>query len=112
DVINLDRATLLAYNAAQEKTFVTSDSDKFHISLDRPQSHELFDRLEKDGLQDALKATRDAAWVQGLKAAFASLPPVNVKIAPAVTELAPEYLLRQALGAGKETRALPALDAD
>lgn len=112
DVISLKRATLLAFSAAQEKTFVTSDSDKFHISLDRTQSIELFDSLEKAGLAKAEKETSATPWVQKLKATLAGLPDVSITIKPSITDLSTPYLLDQVLGAGKETKSMPKLDQD
>jgi len=112
DVISLKRATLLAFSAAQEKTFVTSDSDKFHISLDRAQSVALFDSLEKAGLEKAEKETSATPWVQKLKETLAALPEVTITVKPSITDLSTVYLLEQTLGAGKETKSMPKLDQD
>lgn len=112
DVINLSRATLLSYSEAQQKTYVTTDSDKFHISLDRSASQELFDKLELAGLTEAKKETQGTPWVQNLKRTFANLSSINIKIAPSLTDLSPAYLLKQASGGAEETRVLPKLDAD
>lgn len=112
DVVNLGRATLLAYNAAQKGTMVTADTDKFPISLDRTQAQALFDTLETDGLATAKQQTKANAWTHGLKDSFASLPRIGVKITPSITELSPAYLLKQAAGEAAETRSMPKLDAD
>lgn len=112
DVVNLGRATLLAYNAAQKETMVTADTDKFPISLDRTQAQTLFDTLESDGQADAKQKTKSNGWAHGLKASFMRLPRLDVKITPSITELSPAYLLKQANDDGAETRSLPKLDAD
>jgi len=91
---------------------VTADTDKFPISLDHGQAQALFDTLESDGQADAKQKTTHNGWTHGLKASFASLPRIDVKIAPSITELSPAYLLKQANDEGTETRSLPKLDTD
>ena len=112
DVVNLGRATLLAYNAAQKETMVTADTDKFPVSLDKAQARTLFDTLESDGQAEARQKTKNNGWTHGLKASFMRLPRVDVKISPSITDLSPAYLLKQANDEGAETRSLPKMDAD
>lgn len=112
DVVNLNRATLLAFNAAQKETMVTADTDKFPISLDRAQAQTLFDTLESDGQAAAKQKSKANGWTHGLKDSFIRLPRIDVKIAPSITELSPAYLLKQASGETAETRSMPKLDTD
>jgi hypothetical protein len=112
DVVQMKHATMLFYSAAQDKTFVVADNDKFPISLDADQSRDLFDLIEKQGLEAARAETAKAAWTQNLKDVLASLPAQQVKIAPSLTELSREYLLQQVLGEQTESRPMPNPQAD
>lgn len=112
DVVQMKHATMLFYSSAQDKTFVVADNDKFPISLDAPQSRDLFTLIEKQGLAPAKASTAKAAWTQNLKDALAALPAQEVKIAPALTELSREYLLQQVLGEQTESRPMPNPQAD
>ncbi|MEZ0225383.1 MAG: hypothetical protein ACAH83_12580 [Alphaproteobacteria bacterium] len=112
DVVQMKHATMLFYSSAQDKTFVVADSDKFPISLDAPQSRDLFDLIEKQGLEHAKAATVKTAWTQNLKDALNALPAQQVRIAPSLTELSREYLLQQVLGEQTESRPMPNPQAD
>lgn len=112
DVVNLDRATMLAYNAAQKETMVTADTDKFPVSLDQTQAQALFDKLESAGQEDAKRKTKAQAWTHDLKASFVALPRVDVLFTPSITDMAPAYLLKQANYERAETRATSKINAD
>ncbi|MFN7114719.1 MAG: hypothetical protein ACK4PK_10225 [Alphaproteobacteria bacterium] len=112
DVINLSRASLIAYNPAQDQTYVHTDQDKYHVSLDRIWTRTLFDRLEKEGRGEAMKQTQKMPWVRDLGKTLSMAQSFEISVKPALTDDAAPYLLAQAMGAKQETRKLPALNAD
>lgn len=112
DVINLSRATLISYSAANEHTVIHTDQDKYHINLDRAQARELTSRIEKEGQAAAHKATEKMAWVRDLSKTLQFSGAFDVVAKPALTDSAPEYLLSQAMGSKNETRKMPAVDKD
>lgn len=112
DVINLPRATLIAYNPAQEHAQVYTDQDKYHIGLNRLQTRTLIDRIEKEGQAQAVKNTAQMPWVKNLSATLRAAPAFDVVARPVLTDSSPRYLLAQALGSAQETRQPPVPDAD
>ncbi len=112
DVVNLARATLISYSAAQEHTLLHTDQDKYHINLDRAQARELTGRLEKDGQAAAQKATEKMPWVRDLSKMLKFAPAFEVVAKPALTDSAPLYLLSQVMNGKNETRKMPDVDKD
>lgn len=112
DVINLARASLIAYSPAKDQAYVHTDQDKYNINLDRFWTRSLLDRLEKDGQADALKQTQKMPWVRDLGKKLSSASSFDSVAKPVLTDDAPAYLLSQVVGSVKETRTLPALNAD
>ncbi len=112
DVINLSRATLISYSAANEHTVIHTDQDKYHINLDRTQARELTSRIEKEGQTAAHKATDKMPWVRDLSKTLQFAGAFDVVAQPALTDSAPQYLLSQVMGNKNETRKMPAVDKD
>lgn len=112
DVVNLSRASLLAYNPDQDYTYVHTDQGKYHINLSRGWAQQLFDRLEDEGRADAKKQTQKTPWVRDLGKTLALSSSFNLTMRPALTDTSPAYLLAQALGAKQETRKTPEPERD
>lgn len=112
DVMNLTRATLLAYNKAKDHIDVHTDQDKYHVNLDAALKRELFDRLEKEGRAEAMKETQKMPWVRDLARTITLSQSFDVVAKPSLGHDAPNYLLAQAMGERKDVRRTTAIDKD
>ena len=110
DVVNMAHASMLFFSPAQDRTIVVTDDRNVPIGLDAAQAKDLFDLIEKDGLENARKTA--AAWTQGLKDSLQALPPEQITMKPSLTELSRDYLLKQITGAQTESRSIPEPQAD
>lgn len=112
DVINLSRASLIAYSAAQDHTYIHTDQDKYHINLNRSWAQDLFKRLEKEGRAPALKNAQKIQGAADFESILSLSSSFDVVAKPALGSDAPAYLLAQAMGEGKEVRRIGTIDKD